>query len=177
MKIEIEMSDLDFTIFGTVAADPVDWIRNAANERVRREKESLLDNEIRYRRDNRLPLDLSLEQFVQSALERRGLEGVPAPEPVNSGRIGGELTVVDGEVSGFETSSGLGFAMALDTGVYWIFFTTPQTDTSYIPFVQSTGFNVDVTDRQTDYFEVTVYDRSTNEPAEPATLSISVQRI
>jgi len=89
----------------------------------------------------------------------------------------GELSVIDGEISGLELAAGVGFAFAIDVGVYWIFFSTPQPDASYVATVQSSGFNVDVTDRQADYFQVTVTDRSTGKPASPATLSIDVKRI
>jgi hypothetical protein len=89
----------------------------------------------------------------------------------------GELLVTESEILGIETAVGLGFAFMVDVNIAWIFFATPQPDTAYIPFVQSVGFNADVTDRQADYFEVTVTDRSTGEPAIPQSLSISVQRM
>jgi hypothetical protein len=88
-----------------------------------------------------------------------------------------ELAISGDEVSGIEASVNIGAAMALEPHLLWLFFATSQPDASYLAFVQSPGFNVDVTDRQADYFEVTVTDRATGDPAVPVSLSISVQRV
>jgi hypothetical protein len=109
------------------------------------------------------------------------VQDTSAPPPAPSATAGvsamAELVVTGEEITGFETAVGVGFGMVLDVGIFWLFFAVPEPDTSYIPFVQSPGFNVDVTDRSTDYFEVTVTDRLTGGAANPARLSISVQRI
>lgn len=87
-----------------------------------------------------------------------------------------ELGTAGGEVTGIESACGIGFAMMIAEGVFWLFFSTPQPDSKYLPFAQSPGFNVDVTGREADYMEVTVTDRATNQPAIPASLAITVQR-
>jgi hypothetical protein len=88
-----------------------------------------------------------------------------------------ELVIIADEITGVETSVNIGAAMALDVNVFWIFFAADQPDAAYLPFVQSPGFDVDVTDRQTGYFEVSVTDRATQSAAVPASLSITVQRV
>ena len=86
--------------------------------------------------------------------------------------------VVDGDfIGGIETAVNLSMAFALEPHLFWVFFGESQPDTAYIVFAQSSGFNVDVTVREADFFELTVTDRLTGEPAVPTTLSISVQRV
>ena len=89
-----------------------------------------------------------------------------------------ELQILEGgEVTGLDLSAGIGAAFAVDLNVFWIFFDFAQEDAGYMPRAWAPGCNVDVTDRQPDYFEVTVYDRVTNEPVAPTALSITVQRV
>lgn len=111
------------------------------------------------------------------------LEALPAPAPVQAQRrvttvAMGELAVLEGgEVTGLELSVNLAAAMAIDLNVFWVFFSFEQDAPDYIAMVQAPGCYVDVTDRQPDYFEVTVFDRATYEPKAPSSLSITVQKV
>lgn len=102
----------------------------------------------------------------------------PPPAPALAPRMLAiaQLTIEGEVINGIETAVGVGFAFAIDINVYWIFFPEPEPDADYIVFVQTPGFNADVTDRQTDYFEITVTDRATGEAAAPTRMSLSVQR-
>ena len=88
-----------------------------------------------------------------------------------------ELTVVDFDLTGIESSTCLGAAFFIDTGIIWVFFSQVQPNTQYLPFAQCPGFNADVTAREVDYFEIKVTDRATHQPAMPGSVSISVQRV
>lgn len=88
-----------------------------------------------------------------------------------------ELAINGDDITGVETAVNVMAAMALEPHIFWIFFSAEQPDTAYLPFVQSPGFDADVTDRQTSYFEVQVTQRGTGEPAVPASLTLSVQRV
>lgn len=88
-----------------------------------------------------------------------------------------ELTVVDGEIYGLEQATGIGFAMMLEPGIFWVFFTEAQPDPAYIAFVQCPGHCVDVTAREIDHIELAVTDRATAEPVIPASIAITVQRV
>lgn len=106
-------------------------------------------------------------------------EPEPEPLPPAPSLIAiAELHVENGEVTGIESASGIGFAFMMDEGCFWLFFSNPQPDTKYLPFVQSLDFDVDVrvTARETDYLEVSARSRSTNEPAIPEGFAITVQR-
>lgn len=109
-----------------------------------------------------------------------GQEDAPEPPPPTLPTASvvalAELNTEDGVVSGFDSACGIGFGFMLDIGVFWLFFTEPQPDNKYLPFVQSPGVYADVTAREADYLEVTVKDRSTNEPIIPMSLTITVQR-
>jgi hypothetical protein len=88
-----------------------------------------------------------------------------------------ELVVTEYEVTGVDTAVNIGAAFPLTPDYYVVYFLTPQPDAAYLAFVQSPGFNVDVTWREPDYFEIQVTDRLTGEPATPTSLSITVQRV
>ena len=128
-----------------------------------------------------IPAKMDNEEYKRLVTEGTPIEDYvapPPPTPVTPTLIGiAELKIVDDEVSGIDTSTGLVAGMVIDVGVIWVFFLNSQPNTSYLTFVQSNGFNVDVTDRQEDYFEITVTDRSTNTPTTPGSLSISIQRV
>lgn len=128
-----------------------------------------------------IPVDPNNTDYAKLIAAGTVIEDYVEPPPVppsNPTVIGiAELKIVDDEVSGIDTSTGLAAGMVIDVGVIWVFFLNSQPNTSYLTFVQSNGFNVDVTDRQEDYFEITVTDRSTNTPITPASLSISIQRV
>ena len=87
------------------------------------------------------------------------------------------LVTPEGEVTGVDTSVNIGAAFPLTPDYYIVYFQTPQPDTNYLAFVQSPGFNVDVTWREADFFEIQVTNRLTGEPATPTSLSITVQRV
>lgn len=88
------------------------------------------------------------------------------------------LVISGDEVGGIETAIGFAAALQIDTGVYWIFFTTPQPDIDYgvLPNARDGGgLFADVSDQTTDYVEITVTNR-TGVPVNPTQLFISVQR-
>lgn len=107
------------------------------------------------------------------------IENEPPPPSIPSAVIIAmtELKVIDFGFSGIETAIGLGGAFFIDVGIIWVFLSEVQDDNLYLPFAQCPGFNVDVTARELDYFEVTVTDRVSNQPAMPGSISISVQRV
>jgi hypothetical protein len=101
----------------------------------------------------------------------------PPPPPVARLAAIADLAVEADVVSGIETSTGFGFAMPLDTGLYWVFFAEPMADTAYFATVQAPGFYADVTyPLNPDYLEITVTDRASGAPANPGRLLISVMR-
>jgi hypothetical protein len=99
------------------------------------------------------------------------------PRTVSVEAIAELLVTQEGEVTGVDTSVNIGAAFPLTPDYYIVYFQTPQPDTNYLAFVQSPGFNVDVTWREADFFEIQVTDRLTGEPATPTSLSITVQRV
>lgn len=128
-----------------------------------------------------IPVDINNSDYAKLISDGVTIEPYVAPitpPPTTPTVIAiAELKVVDEEFVGIETSTGLAAAMFIDTGLAWVFFLTPQPNVNYLTFVQSSGCNVDITDRQEDYFEVTITDRATNQPVTPTNLSISVQRM
>jgi hypothetical protein len=99
------------------------------------------------------------------------------PRTVSVEAIAELIVTPEGEVTGVDTSVNIGAAFPLTPDYYIVYFQTPQPDTNYLAFVQSPGFNVDVTWREADFFEIQVTDRQTGEPATPTSLSITVQRV
>jgi hypothetical protein len=101
----------------------------------------------------------------------------PAPPTVTVAAIA-ELAVNGDEIAGVGTVANFGGAMALMPGVYWVFFADPQPDTSYVPTVQTPGFDADVSyPLNPDYLEITVTDRATGEMAVPSRLVLDVKRV
>jgi len=70
--------------------------------------------------------------------------------PISAATLG----ILDGEVTGIETSINFGAAFMVDVETYWAFFTVPEPDTNYlvlgnVPYI-----------RNTDYIEFTAPDPS-----------------
>lgn len=87
------------------------------------------------------------------------------------------LQVVDDEVNTVGVAAGVSFAMRLDTGLIWLFFSTEMPDLSYsysYTVLPSSG-RATVTDRQLSYMEITITDTEGN-PVDPAELSVQVYR-
>lgn len=71
----------------------------------------------------------------------------PAPPPVQIlGPISAAtLSINAGEVLGIETALNFAVAFAIDVDKYWVLFSTPEPDTSYlvlgnVPYVRNTDF-------------------------------------
>lgn len=133
------------------------------------------------------PVAISVGDTPQEwgALHQSGVpieDFVPGPASIAPARpelaAQAQLAVNDDEIAGIETSVGLGAAMVLDVGLFWLFFSEPQPDTNYLPIVQAPGFNADVTyPLNADFLEITVTDRATGAAAVPTQLIVSIQRV
>lgn len=89
------------------------------------------------------------------------------PGPISKQVLGpisaATLAILDGEVTGIETSVNFGAAFMVDVNTYWAFFIEPEPDTNYlvlgnVPFARST-----------DYLEFTASD--------PSEVSITTWRV
>jgi hypothetical protein len=87
------------------------------------------------------------------------------------------LQVVDDEVFTVGVSAGIAFAMRIDTGLIWVFFSEEMSDLNYSYSYTVTPSNgrATVTDRQLSYMEITVVDGS-DQPVDPAEISIQIYR-
>lgn len=86
-----------------------------------------------------------------------------------------QVNVVDGVIGGIETAVGMSLAFAIDVGVYWVFFTDPQPDMSYIWNVGSSSGTVNVASRDLTMMELRAYEGGA--PADPSEISIQVFRV
>lgn len=96
------------------------------------------------------------------------IPALPSPVLIASGTF----QVAGGEVTYSGQPAGISFGMQLSTGVFWLFFTEEQTDTSYAIYAGSSQGLVNYTDRQTTYFELSVTDGGA--PIDPSEFSINV---
>lgn len=85
------------------------------------------------------------------------------------------LKIADGMINGIETAVGLSLAIAIDVGVYWVFFTEPQPDTSYIWNVGASSGTINVSMRDETMMQLTALDGGV--PADPSEVSIQVFRV
>lgn len=86
------------------------------------------------------------------------------------------LQVIDEEVVTVGVAAGVSFAMRLDTGLIWLFFSQEMPDLSYsysYTVLPSSG-RATVTDRQLSYMEITITENG--DPVDPAELSIQICR-
>lgn len=140
-----------------------------------------MGSEVMYKNVDGKKVRMTDEEIAEFEAFQASFSDVPVIDPnapSTSVIAAAELGTAGGEITGIEGASGIGFAMMVMDGVFWLFFNSPQPDVKYMPFVQSPDFDVDVrvTDRQTDYLEVTARSRATNEPVIPAGFAITVQR-
>ncbi len=98
-------------------------------------------------------------------------EPLPSP-PIPTLIASGIFQVADGNVSYSGQPAGIGFAMQMDTGKFWLFFDDEQPDTSYAVYAGSSQGLVNYTDRQTTYFELSVTDGGA--AIDPSEFSINV---
>lgn len=80
------------------------------------------------------------------------------PPPVPSIVASGGYTVVNGEIDTLNVVAGITAAFAIDTGTYWLFFTEPQPDLSYVVIPGCSEGRINTTSRTTDFFELCVKD-------------------
>lgn len=84
MQISVTLSDFDATVFGLVAGDPTEWIKNAVEARVLAKKQELADGETARRRQAGEPALATLDALVAAALKRLDEAGeapeAPAPD-------------------------------------------------------------------------------------------------
>lgn len=87
-------------------------------------------------------------------------EPIPVEPPPPVARIvaSGSYPVVDGQIDTLNVVSGITAAFAIDTGTYWLFFTEPQPDLSYVVTPGCSEGRINTTNRTTDYFELCVKD-------------------
>ena len=98
------------------------------------------------------------------------------PTPVPQLTAVALLQVVDGNVVAVGVAAGVSFAMRLDTGLIWLFFSQEMADLSYsysYTVLPSSG-RATVTDRQLSYMEITITEDGN--PVDPAELSVQVYR-
>lgn len=86
-----------------------------------------------------------------------------------------QVNVGEGLITGIETAVGLSLAFAIDTGVYWVFFTEPQPDMNYIWNVGSSSGTLNVASRDLTMMELRAYEGGA--PADPTEISIQVFRV
>lgn len=97
----------------------------------------------------------------------------PVPQIVAVATL--QVNVAEGVINGIETAVGLSLAFAIDTGVYWVFFTEPQPDMSYIWNVGSSSGTLNVASRDLTMMELRAYEGGA--PADPSEISIQVFRV
>jgi hypothetical protein len=86
------------------------------------------------------------------------------------------LTMDAGEVASLSAAAGIAFAFTLSPGVYWVFFAEPMPDASYGCTPAARPGKAEVTDRQTDYVEVSVFDVDGVTPIDATELSLQIFR-
>lgn len=117
-------------------------------------------------------VDLTPEEEAELVAMQEAAENpLPSP-PVPVLIASGTFQVAGGDVSYSGEPAGISFAMQIGTGVFWLFFLEEQPDTSYAIYAGSSQGLVNYTDRQTDYFELSVTDGGA--PVDPSEFSINV---
>lgn len=109
---------------------------------------------------------------VMSLPEEASAPSLPTPQLVAVAL----LQVVGEEVVTVGVAAGVSFAMRLDTGLIWLFFSQEMVDLSYsysYTVIPSSG-RATVTDRQLSYMEITITEDGN--PVDPAELSVQVYR-
>lgn len=102
---------------------------------------------------------------------------LPPPMPVPQLVAVSLLQVIGDEVITVGVSAGVSFAMRMDTGLIWVFFSEemPDVDYSYSYTVTPSTGRGTVTDRQLSYMEITVTDND-GIAVDPAEISVQVYR-
>lgn len=114
------------------------------------------------------------EGFAEQALIDSAAAQVAAPRIPQVVAVA-SLQIADGMVNGIETAVGLSLALAIDVGVYWVFFTEPQPNTSYIWNVGSSSGTINVSMRDESMMQLTALDGGV--PTDPSEISIQVFRV
>lgn len=90
-----------------------------------------------------------------------------------------QITIADGEISGFDIASKFAGGFVLDTGSYYIFFSETQPDANYLAKAYDGGSVrafISPENKAEDYFIVTVTDFDGN-PIDTTTLSLEIIRV
>lgn len=116
------------------------------------------------------PVELTPEEVAEYEAGQGAEPPPPSPTPILI--ASGIFQVADGNVSYSGQPAGIGFAMQMDTGKFWLFFDDEQPDTSYAVYAGSSQGLVNYTDRQTTYFELSVTDGGA--AIDPSEFSINV---
>lgn len=101
------------------------------------------------------------------------------PDPVPSLYAVAQITIADGEISGFEIASKFAGGFVLDTGSYYIFFAETQPDANYLAKAYDGGLVrafISPENKAEDYFIVTVTDFEGN-PVDTPSLSLEIIRV
>ena len=98
------------------------------------------------------------------------LPSIPTPQLITVAL----LQVIDEEVVTVGVAAGVSFAMRLDTGIIWLFFSQEMADLSYSYTVLPSSGRATVTDRQLSHMEITITEDGN--PVDPAELSVQVYR-
>lgn len=97
---------------------------------------------------------------------------IPRPEIYAVANLG----ITPGEITGIETAAKFSAAMYLDVGLYLLFFTETQPDTSYLAKAYDDATRVRVTEKGTDYITVTATDGN-DDPIDPTEISVEIIRV
>lgn len=137
--------------------------------------------EILYMEDGVYKVMNKEEAYDRGFLVRPGEEPPPidlTPPPQVVLAALAEVCIENDELTTVGNAVNFGGGMILAPGIVWIFFAEAQTDVNYVPTVQSSGYNVDVTYPLNEtYIEVTVTDRVSGEPSTPSRITLDVKRV
>lgn len=86
------------------------------------------------------------------------------------------LTVTDMEIGGIEVATGLGMALWVGPGQYWVFFSEAMPDYSYVAVAAASAGRANVSLRELDFMEITVVGDD-GLPADPPEFSVQVYRL
>lgn len=116
--------------------------------------------------------------FTPEEIAAAEAEAANSPGPVLEPRVYAvaNLGITPGEITGIETAAKFSAAMYLDIGLYLLFFTETQPDTSYLAKAYDDATRVRVTEKGTDYIAVTATDDN-GDPIDPAEISVEIIRV
>jgi hypothetical protein len=106
------------------------------------------------------------------------LEAAPAPPAPSTPTLCcmAALTITEGDIGGIDVATGLMMALWIGPGQYWVFFSDPMADYSYVAVAAASAGRANVSLRELEYLEITVVGDD-GLPADPAELSVQVYRL